>query len=112
MRYFAKQLSGDAFKLHREEPSDIVDIQISCDAKIFSFLLDCCTEVHETGRIGDDLLTQLKQPQLLFPVLVSSVFLQIEKLIGECLAIWKCNFAEVMGSVRIPVSQLEPSIFN
>ena len=49
---------------------------------------------------------------MLFPVLVSSVFLQIEKLINECLNLWKRNFTTIMMKERIPVSQLQSGIFS
>ena len=71
MRYFARHL-GSADQ--RDQEADIVDIQVCCDANIFKFLIECCTELHEFGRISSQSAEQL-QGKLLFPVLVSSVFL-------------------------------------
>ena len=47
--------------------------------------------------------------RLLFPVLVSSVFLQIEKLVVECVRFWANNFDKIMREERIPVTQLDLS---
>ena len=54
MRSFAQHI-GRATSERKVDDTDkdIVDIQISCDAKIFQFLIDCCTELHKDGKISD-----------------------------------------------------------
>lgn len=61
MRYFARHLGKAANEKKSKERStandesckDIIDIQVSCDAEIFKFLLDCCTELHAKGKISE-----------------------------------------------------------
>ena len=43
MKYFSKSL---AEQKEKSDSNDIVDIQVCCDAKIFKFVLDYCTELH------------------------------------------------------------------
>ena len=50
--------------------------------------------------------------KLVFPVLISSVFLQIDKLIQECIRFWSDNFFKIMREERIPVAQLDARIFS
>ena len=88
-----------------------------CDAVIFKFLLDYCLELNEKGKAANKntpaVPTSAKLTiSLLFPVLVSSVFLQIDKLINECVKFWSQNFDKIMREERIPVSQLDTRIFT
>ena len=72
-----------------------------CDANIFKFLLDYCTELHQTGKVREAKLNKLEN-KLLVPVLVSSVFLQIEPLIEEWVDFWEVNFEKIMLNEKIP----------
>ena len=50
----------------------------------FKFVLDYCTELHQKpkgSKIGDAQTSMCLTVELVFPVLISSVFLQIDKLI-------------------------------
>ena len=61
MKYFARHLgkaanerkSKERNATNDESSKDIIDIQVSCDAEIFKFLLDCCTELHAKGKISE-----------------------------------------------------------
>ena len=117
MKYFSKHLSGVKESKESGDASDIIDIQVCCDAVIFKFLLDYCTELYEKGKAtlkgAPSAPTSAKLTNsLLFPVLVSSVFLQIDKLINECIKFWSQNFDKIMREESIPVSQLDTKIFT
>ena len=117
IKYFSKHLSGVKQSSESGDANDIIDIQVCCDANIFKFLLDFCTELNEKGKIGSKSAYTSSSSvklttSLLFPVLVSSVFLQIEKLISECIKFWSQNFDKIMREERIPVSQLDTRIFT
>ena len=117
MKYFSKHLSGVKESNESGDANDIIDIQVCCDAVIFKFLLDYCIELNEKGKAtnknasGASTSAKLTISQL-FPVLVSSVFLQIDKLINECVKFWSQNFDKIMREEHIPVSQLETKIFS
>ena len=117
MKYFSKHLSGVKESNESGDANDIIDIQVCCDAVIFKFLLDYCTELNEKGKTankgapGAQISAKLTK-SLLFPVLVSSVFLQIDKLINECIKFWSQNFDKIMREECIPVSQLDTKIFT
>ena len=48
----------------------------------------------------------------LFPILVSSDFLQIETLMKDCLVYWSRNFNTVMMDDKLPVNQLDSNMLR
>ena len=102
MKYFQKHIRNDSGQ------NEIIDIQVQCDAQIFKFLLDYCTELKERGYVDVLRSPHLHlTPRKLFPILVSSDFLQIDQLMKDCLVYWTRNFQTVMMDEKLPVGQLD-----
>lgn len=86
---------------------------MQCDAKIFKFLLDYCIEISKAGYIDIAKSPSLRlTPRNLFPILVSSDFLQIDSLMKDCLVYWTRNFNTVMKDDKLPVNQLDSNMLR
>ena len=99
MKYFQQHIKNDS------DQNEIIDIQVQCDAKIFKFILDYCIEITQAAYIDMSKFPSLRlTPRNLFPILVSSDFLQIDSLMKDCLVYWTRNFTTVMKDDKLPVN--------